>query len=313
VIAARGNRSRPLRRRDRIHRAGGGSTAGETLRAAPWILPALLVIGAALLYPSVKAIQYSFTSRTTFLPGGWVGLDNFASLLADDLFWKSLRNNLILLLSVPLTIVIALVVTGALYRAVRGTKLYELCVFLPFLPAVASISAIFIYLLGFNGPINTALRGVGADEAARAWFADPSTAIWAVLGVAMWKRLGFTVLLFSARMASLDRSLLEAAAVDGASWRLTYWSVAVPQLRSIISFAAVLGFIEVFSWTFAYIFVLTRGGPDRATYTLEYLLYDTQFNQQLVGLASAVAVVLLLLASVVAVYRVRAARRELPA
>lgn len=270
------------------------------------------MIAAALVYPSVKAIQYSFTSRTTFLPGDWVGLENFSNLLHDDLFWRSLRNNLILLLSVPLTIVLALVVTGALYRGVRGAKIYELCVFLPFLPAVASICAIFIYLLGYNGPVNTALRGVGAEEAARAWFTDASTAIWAVLGVAMWKRLGFTVLLFSARMSSLDRSLLEAASVDGASWRMTYWSVAVPQLRSIISFAAVLGFIEVFSWTFAYVFVLTRGGPDRATYTLEYYLYDAQFNQQLVGLASAVAVFLLLLASVVAIYRVRAARSELP-
>jgi ABC-type sugar transport system permease subunit len=275
------------------------------------MIPALVLIGAALLYPCIKAVQYSMTSRTTFLPGKWIGLDNFSTLLHDDLFWRSLRNNVILLLSVPLTIVIALVVTGALYRGVRGAKIYELCTFLPFLPAVASICAIFIYLLGFNGPINTALRSAGAEELARGWFTEAETAIWAILGVATWKRLGFTVLLFSARMASLDRSLLESASVDGASWRLTYWGVAVPQLRSIITFAAVLGFIEVFSWSFAYIFVLTRGGPDNATYTLEYYLYETQFSSQLVGLASAVAVVLLLFVSAVAAYRVRLARREL--
>jgi ABC-type sugar transport system permease subunit len=72
----------------------------------------------------------------------------------------------------------------------------------------------------------------------------------------------------------------------------------------------VLGFIEAFSWTFAYVVILTRGGPDRATFTLEYLLYRLQFDEQLVGLASAVAVVLLLAAVAVAVYRVRLARRE---
>jgi raffinose/stachyose/melibiose transport system permease protein len=286
------------------------SAARRAARGYPWLLPALAVVGLVLAYPIVKVVQYSFTDKTTFLDGTFVGLDNYRDLFGDELFWRSFKNNLILLLSVPLSIVIALAIVAVLYRGLRGSRIYELLIFVPFLPAVASIAVVFLYVLGNDGPLNELLRGVGADGLAQAWLTDPGVAIWAVLGVVLWKRIGFTVLLFSARMASIDRTLFDAAAVDGASWARTYWQVAVPQMRSIIQFAAVLGFIEAFSWTFAYIVILTRGGPDRATFTLEYLLYRFQFDEQLVGLASAVAVVLLIAALAVAVYRIRLARRE---
>jgi ABC-type sugar transport system permease subunit len=289
-------------------RAGGA--ARRAFQAYPWLIPGIALIGFALAYPIVKVVQYSFTDRTTFLDGSFVGLHNYRELLHDEIFWRSFKNNAILLLSVPLSIVIALLVTAVLYRGVRGTRVYELLIFIPFLPAVASIAVIFLYVLGSDGPLNELLRGAGADGLAKGWLTDPSTAIWAVLGVVLWKRIGFSVLLFMARMASIDRTLFDAAAVDGASWARTYWQVAVPQMRSIIQFAAVLGFIEAFSWTFAYIVILTRGGPDRSTFTLEYFLYRLQFDEQLVGLASAVAVVLLLAALIVAGYRIHLARRE---
>lgn len=289
---------------------GTGSALHRAARAYPWLLPAVGLAGFVLAFPIVKVVQYSFTDRTTFLDGSFVGLRNYENLLGDELFWRAFKNNLILMLSVPLSILIALAVTGVLYRGIRGSRVYELLIFIPFLPAVASIAVIFLYVLGGDGPLNELLRGAGADSVARPWLTDPGTAIWAVLGVVLWKRIGFTVLLLMARMATIDRSLFDAAAVDGASWARTYWQVAVPQMRSIIQFAAVLGFVEAFSWTFAYILILTRGGPDRSTFTLEYYLYRLQFDELLVGLASAVAVFLLLAALAVAAYRIRLARQE---
>lgn len=275
-----------------------------------WILPALAIVGLVLGLPIVKVVQYSLTDRTTFLDGSFVGLDNYSQLLHDELFWRAVKNNLVLLLSVPLSIALALAITGVLYRGVRGSRIYELVIFLPFLPAIASIAVVFLYLLSNDGPLNDVLRGVGLDGLAHAWLREPETAIWSVLGVVLWKRVGFTVLLFMARMASIDRTQFDAAAVDGASWMRAYWQIAVPQMRGIIGLAAVFGYIEAFSWTFAYVAILTQGGPDRATYTLEYLLYKLQFDQRLVGLAAAVAVMLLIAALVVAAYRVFRAQRE---
>jgi len=290
-------------------RAAAAATA-RAARGAAWLAPALALVGLILAYPLVRVVQWSFTDRTTFLDGEFVGVANYRELLSDTLFWTALTNNLVLLLSVPASIVVALVVTGVLYRGLRGGRIYELAVFVPFLPAVASIAVVFLYVLGSDGPLNELLRAAGAGGLAQPWLTEADIAIWSVLGVVLWKRIGLTVLLFTARMASIDRSLLDAAAVDGAGWWRTYWQVAVPNMRGIVAFAAMLGFIEAFSWTFAYIVILTRGGPDRATFTLEYLLYRLQFDEQLVGLASAVAVFLLAAALTVAAYRVYSARRE---
>jgi ABC-type sugar transport system permease subunit len=285
--------------------------AKPELRGYAWIAPAFVVMGAILFYPIGRVIAYSLTNETTLFPQAkFVGVDNYTSLIHTPLFWRACLNNLILLASVPIVILLALFLTAVLFRGLRGGSTYEALLFLPFLPAIAAVGVLFVYILGFHGPLNNTLRTLGMPQLAQAWLSDSRYAIWSILGVVIWKRLGFTVLLFMARMLSIDRSLFEAAAVDGASWGQTFRRVALPEMRRIIQFVAVLGFIEVFAWTFAYVFVLTRGGPDQSTYTLEFLLYRYQFANQLVGLASAVAVVLLLIALTVAVYRVRAINKE---
>lgn len=285
--------------------------AGRLLRALPWLLLALVLIGLVLVYPIVRAVAFSFTDRDGFSEGQWIGIANYAELFGNPLFLRAFLNNLILLISVPAVILVALVLVGLLLRGLRGTHAYEFLLFLPFLPAVASISVIYIYILGSQGPLNAALRGAGLDSLAHPWLTRESTAIWSILAVIIWKRIGFTVLLLTARATTLDRTVLEAAAIDGASWWRTYWQVIVPQLTGVIQFAAILGFLEVFSFSFAYVFMLTRGGPDQSTFTLEFLTYDLQFDQQLIGLASAVAVTLLCVSLLASGYRAWTARREM--
>lgn len=275
-----------------------------------WLTPALLATGFVIVYPLAQVVGFSFTNRGGGNSADFVGFDNYVSLFHDPLFWKAFRNNLVLMLSIPISIAVALVLTAILYLRIRATRLYEALLFLPFLPSVASIGVIFVYILGFYGPLNAVLRDVGLGVLAQPWLAEPKLAIWSILGVIVWKRIGFLILLFMARMLALDRELFDAARVDGARWAATFRHIALPQLRSVIRFAAVLGFIEVFSWTFAYVFILTRGGPFQSTYTLEYLLYQFQFQYQLVGLASAVAVILLSGAVAVALYSLHLARRE---
>jgi ABC-type sugar transport system permease subunit len=240
-----------------------------------------------------------------------VGLANYGRLIDDDLFWKAFVNNLILLLSIPIAIGIAIAITGLLYKGVFGTPAYRLAIFLPFVPSVAAIGVVFIYLLALDGPFNGMLRSLGIGSLAHPWLTDSGLAIWSIMAIVAWKRIGLAVLLFSARMLSVDRELFQAAAVDGASWWRAYLRIGLPQLRGVIEFFAVLSVIEVFSWTFAYVFVLTQGGPFHSTYTLEFYLYQQQFFSGLPGMASAVAVVLLLVAATLAVYRIRMARTEI--
>ena len=296
-------RQRPFRR--------VGTRRGSGVPGVFWVLPALVFAFFVLGYPLGRVIYESFTSKTLLGdPGSFIGVENYLRLFDTPLFWRAFLNNLILLLSVPITIVVGLVLSAILYRGIWGSRLYEFFIFLPFLPAVAAISVIFIFLLGIDGPLNTSLEALRLDFLAQRWLTDPNLAIWSILGVVSWKRIGFVVLLFMARLLSIERDYFDAAAVDGANWGQTFRHVALPQMRSIIQFASILGFIEVFSFTFAYVFVLTRGGPFNQTYNLEFLLWRTMFSQKLVGLASALAVILLAMALVVAVYRIGVARRE---
>jgi len=292
--------------------------AGEKRAVAPrsapaylLLFPALALLGLVLVYPIISAAFTSLTDASRFREGSFVGLANYGRLLEDDLFWESFVNNLILLLSIPIAIVIALVITGLLYKGVLGTPAYRLAIFLPFVPSVAAVGVVFIYLLASDGPLNGLLRTIGLGSLAQPWLTDADLAIWSIMAIVAWKRISLAVLLFSARMLSVDRELFQAAAVDGASWWRAYIHVGIPQLRGVLEFFAVLSVIEVFSWTFAYVFVLTQGGPFRSTYTLEFYLYQQQFFSGLPGMASAVAVTLLLMAAAFAVYRIRMAKVEL--
>lgn len=296
---------RPQLSRRRGPRSWKGAFSGWVL-----IAPAFAFLTIVLVYPVLEIIRSSLTNQTRFSAGEFVGFDNFIRLADDPLFWQAFRNNMILLVSIPISVIAGLAVTSLLYRGVIGTRLFRALIFLPFVPSVAAVGVVFIYLLTLDGPVNGVLSNVGLDRFTRGWLTDSNWAIWSIMGVITWKRVSFAVLLFTARMLSIDKELFQAAAIDGANWRKTYLRVAIPQLKGIIEFFVILSFLEVFSWTFAYVFVLTQGGPFRSTYTLEYYLYQQQFLSGLPGMAAAVAVVLVAFATVLAVYRIRQTRME---
>jgi ABC-type sugar transport system permease subunit len=275
-----------------------------------WTLPAVVLVGIVTLAPIASVVLASLTDRTVGNDGEFIGLGNYADLASDPLFWSSLRNNLVLTLNVPLSVVIGLVLAGILFRGVRFSGFFEVVLFLPFLISVASTSVIFLFLLQLHGPVNSGLEALGLDFLARPWLTRSETATLSVLAVMLWQKIGFVVVLFYARLLSLDTEVLEAAAVDGASFWQAYRKIAVPQLRNVLVFVAILGVIDAFAFAFNYVFVLTSGGPLEASYELGFLLFQTQFRQLLIGKASAIAVVLVIVALVFGMYRVYDARRE---
>jgi ABC-type sugar transport system permease subunit len=128
------------------------------------------------------------------------------------------------------------------------------------------------------------------------WLGDTTTAIYAVLGVVIWKELGFGVILFLSRMMSIPQDMIEAAVVDGASSPRVFYHVVLPELTNVVLFYAVINMINFLSWMFNYIFVMTRGGPIRSTYVLEYYIYQAGIRYRQYGLSSTLAVLLLVLA-----------------
>jgi raffinose/stachyose/melibiose transport system permease protein len=281
-----------------LRAAQGKINWGEVLSGYVLILPAVAITGLVIAIPVIQSFYGSVTRD-----GDFVGGDNFRIILTDPNFQRAFKNNLILLVNIPIRIALALTIAGLLYRKVFGSRLYETLIFMPFLPSVAAIGVLFIYLLSFAGPLNGLLRGVGFGSIAHGWLTENEWVMWTIMAVIVWTRVGFTVLLFTARMLSIDQERLQAAFVDGASWWKTFRYIVLPELKGTIEFVVLLSIIEAFSWSFSYVYVLGHGASDPNRWILEIYLYNKEFLASVAGLASAVSVILLCIAGALAVYR----------
>ncbi len=269
------------------------------LDVTPYLLvaPAVALILLIYVYPIVRVVIDSFQSPTA-ARGTTVGLANYTFVLDDPVFWKSAQNNVFLLAGVPIMTIVALVVAVILFDQIRGWRVYRTLVFTPYIIAVPVIGVTFVYLYSYNGIVNEMLRAVGADGLAKDWLGNPSLVMPSILSVIIYREVGFGVMLFLARMASIREELYEAAKIDGAGWwaRLRY--VTVPQLRTVMTFFVVIELITMLSWVFAYVYSMTGGGPAFASSVLELYIWKYAFAYRAIGIASAVAVLLLVFTSV---------------
>ena len=269
----------------------------------------MVIIGIVIVYSSVKVVISSFMTMS----GGeevFTGLRNYELLFKDELFYTAIRNNLILFLCVPVMTVLALVVAVILYEKIKGWQFYRSLIFVPFILAVPVVGVVFTYILQLNGVLNTLLRDVGMGSLAVDWLGNPSIAIWSVGAVIIWKQFGFGVILFLARLMSVDPSLYESAEVDGANWIQKFTNITIPVTMPIIEFYVIISLIDMLSWVFAFIFVMTGGGPGQSTTVLEYMIYKKSFASGNFHYAQAVCVIVLIIATLLIVFQQILARRS---
>lgn len=273
------------------------------LYLAPMIGLLLFVFG----YPIVAIFDFS-TKRIRGASGPFIGLDNYQSVISDPVFGESVTHSVLLLLAVPILVVSAVLVAAILNDRVPGWRAYRAILFLPFILAIPIVGTVFGNLLQLNGALNVGLRSVGLGALAFDWIGDPSVTLWTVMAIIIWREVGFGIILFSARMTALNEEIEEAAKLDGAGWWTRLWYVIVPQIKPVIEFYAIISMITILSAVFAYVYVVTRGGPGTATQIIELYIFNYAFRGSLPGIASAVAVLLLLVtvALIVPLFRVRA-------
>ena len=246
------------------------------------------------LWPILLSVQVSFTDSSTALQASprWVGLANYAAIFADPVFIASLARTLLytaFAVAVNLTFALAYAMLLDSPLIGRGRMLFKLAVFLPVVtPDVAGyVVWRWLYDQSF-GALDAALKLLGLP--AFGGLASPSTAMLAVLLAELWHHAGFYVLIFLANLALCERSLTEAAAIDGAdSWQ-RFWNVTLPQLRPAIAVNVVYALIQ-FLKTFTSVVVMTKGGPNDATNFVSYYAYQA-FDSAQYGTATAMASVL---------------------
>lgn len=226
----------------------------------------------------------------------YIGLENVGRVLADPTFHAAVLNSVIqVAVAIPVMIPPAFMLGYHLSTRPRGYRILSVLYFSPGLISISMTGMIFYGVLSPNGGVNGLLRGLGLDSWATAWLADPDTALPSLIAIDLWRGVGWTAVLFSARLASLPAEVIEAAQIDGAGRLRVMWRIAFPMVRDYVRTLAMLQFLWTLFTSAALILLLTKGGPGTSSTTLSYLVYAKAFSQRDLGYSQVVGVVLLLL------------------
>jgi len=282
------------------------------------LTPYLFLVVPVLIYlvwvigPMIYSFYLSFTSWDGFSPPAFVGFKNFSRLFRDRVFYISLSNNvewILLFMTVP--IVLGLTLAMVFNGNIPGEKFFKSSFFLPMVLSLVVCGLVWSWL--YNpafGLINTVLRGVGLDSLARGWLSDPSVVMESVIAVAVWRQVGYVMILYLAGLQSVDPDLVNAAQVDGATAVQRFFHVILPQLASVTVIVIVISIIDSLR-AFDLVSVMTRGGPFNSSSVLANYMYIQAFNNYRMGYGAAISVILFMISLVfILFYLTRIAKEE---
>lgn len=257
--------------------------------------PALLLFTLFVVLPIGEAAWYSGFNWNGFgRPTNWIGFDNYRFVLESRAFWLALRNNgLIIVVSLVIQLPLALALALVLAERFRGVVALRMLFFLPYILAEIATGLIFSFVYdGDYGLVASIWHWFGAE--APHLLASTQTAMVAVVIVIVWKYFGFHMMLYIAALQGMDRSLIEAARIDGATRPQVLRHVVIPSLYPTIRlsvFFAIIGSLQLFDL----VMPLTRGGPADSSNTLVTFLYNNGISRMRVGFGSAIGVILFLI------------------
>ncbi|PSL08489.1 carbohydrate ABC transporter membrane protein 1 (CUT1 family) [Haloactinopolyspora alba] len=266
---------------------------------------------AWVFWPALNSFSLSFSRWNGVGAAEPVGLDNYQRMFDDPIVRTAVQNTVIWTIGFGgASVLIGLSLAVALNRPRRGVGIYRSAIYLPMVFSLAVTGLFWRVLYQPDGSINTALEGIGLDGVARQWLADPDTALYAVLVAAVWRQVGYIMVLYLAGLKGCDPTLEEAAAVDGASAWQRFRHVVFPQLRSVNTVIFAVTVIDSLR-TFDIVWAMTRGGPYNSSQLLSTYMFEQGFTSLNLGYSSALAVVIFLLAiGFIITYLVRATRED---
>lgn len=280
----------------------GGSTPGrsraarirEALAGYTFIGPNYILLAIFLVLPIAWAVQLSFQESQGFGDPEWVGLANYARLVADPVFWQSFLNTLIFtLLTVPVDLAAGLGLAVLLNSVLPGRGVFRTIIVLPMvISGVASGLIAFLIFYQSNGIINKTLTAIGLPPVS--WQSDGTSAMLSVVLVAIWLRVGFNMIIYLAGLQAISPELYEAARIDGASRWQQFRSVTVPLVGPSTFFLLIMNVIASFQ-VFDLIFVMTGGGPGYSTSVLVTYAYRNGFQIREQGYGAAIGIVILVI------------------
>ncbi|WP_150307225.1 carbohydrate ABC transporter permease [Planctomonas psychrotolerans] len=287
------------------------STLHRTEHRAALAFVAIPVLGFLIftLYPLLYSVYASFTSWNGLSAPIFVGIDNYIAMANDPYFLQSMWNTLFMMLGIPIGLVISLVLALALNRKMRATTFFRTVYYLPVISSIAAVAILWQWAYnGDFGLINQTLAFVGIDGPN--WLQNTATVKPALMIMAIWKGLGYSMLLYLAALQSVPRHLYEAAALDGAGTIQQFRNITLPMVRPVTFFLVVTSVIGG-SQIFVEVNIMTpTGGPEFSSATIVWYIWQKAFDNLQMGYASSMSIVLGLLVFLITFIQFRLNRRN---
>jgi multiple sugar transport system permease protein len=289
-------------------RFGGKLQRREALNfylfTSPWLLGFLIFV----LFPIGFSLYLSFTEYNVVTPPSFIGGTNYAKLVQDPLFWKSLSNTAIYTaLHLPLSLILALVLALLLNRDLRGASFFSSIYYLPSVIPIVSTSLMWMWIFNLKwGILNLLLRAVGLK--AIPWLGSEFWSKPALVVMSLWW-VGTNMLIYLASLKDVPPELYEAAEVDGANAWTKFWRITLPMISPTILFTMIMGVIGSFQ-VFAQADIMTEGGPQDATLFLVLYLYNSAFRWLRMGYSSTLAWALFVIVLVMTIVILKLSSRQ---
>ncbi len=262
------------------------------------VAPLLAIVAVFLLFPMANAVYYVFVDFNGIdLNPPWVGLANFTELAQDPNVWAAFKNNVIwIVIGTIAPLVIGLGLALLVWRVQRGSVLYRIAFFLPYVLPQVAVGVVWGWIYDpSRGWLNRGLEAVGLDAFTTGWLGNPSTALYAVLGTAVWTTAGFVFVIFLSALRNVDLELIDASLLDGANAPARLRYIILPQIMPVFLMVTTITLIGGFS-VFDIIFVMTGGGPAGATEVLGTYAYSSAFQLNRISYGTTLALVITVMA-----------------
>ena len=284
----------------------------ENIAGYLFMLPFLLFFVGFVVYPMFMCIYTSFFDATMNRDDIFIGFQNYVDLFNDPVFWKALTNTLIIVVvSVPVTCAFSLWIATLISKMpVTATSAFRCIFYLPVVTGSVAVTMVWKWMFNnYYGILNYLGKGVGLLDKNINWLGDPKYALGCIILILLTTSVGQPIVLYVSALDNVDKSLVEAAHVDGATETQAFWKIKWPQMMPTTLYILVITTINSFQ-CFALIQLLTSGGPKNSTMTIMYYIYYNAFKQYKYGFGNAMGVILAIIIAILSAVQFRMGKEK---
>lgn len=284
----------------------------ETVTSYLFLLPFLLFFIVFVIYPMFMCVYTSFFDATMGREDIFIGLENYKRLFADDVFWIALKNTMVIVLvSVPITCIFSLWVASVISKMpVAATSLFRCIFYLPVVTGSVAVTMVWKWMYNnYYGIFNYLGTNLGILDKNINWLGDTKYALGCIILILLTTSVGQPIVLYVSALDNVDKSLVEAAAVDGATATQAFWKVKWPQMMPTTLYILVITMINSFQ-CFALIQLLTQGGPSNSTMTIMFYIYYNAFKLFDYGYGNAMGVILAIIIAILSAIQFKVAEEK---